>query len=255
MAGDVAPAAGGGDALYARWLRHQRRDAFWKHGSVCEDIGAITCAVLAVGGWADGYTNAVFRLLRTLKGPKLGIVGPWGHKYPHNGVPGPAIGFLTESLRWWDHWLKGKATGIMDEPLLRAYVQDSLPPASHYDQRPGHWAAEPSWPSANIAAERLALDPGRLAAEPGKPVALAINSSQITGAAGGESYLWPRRAGAGAADRPARWTTPGPWSSTGRCWPSRWRSWGRRSSISISPAISRSPPSTPASAMSRRTAG
>ena len=29
-------------------------------------IGAITCAVIAVGGWADGYTNAVFRLLRTI---------------------------------------------------------------------------------------------------------------------------------------------------------------------------------------------
>jgi uncharacterized protein len=171
---------------YANWLRHQRRDGYWKHGSVCEDIGAITCAVMAVGGWADGYTNAVFRLLRTLKSPKLAIVGPWGHKYPHNGVPGPAIGFLTESLRWWDHWLKGKETGIMGEPLLRAYVQESLPPASHYDQRPGHWAAEPAWPSANIAPETLALEPGRLAAKPGKPVPLAISSAQITGAAGGE---------------------------------------------------------------------
>ena len=171
---------------YANWLRHQRRDAYWKHGSVCEDIGAITCAVMAVGGWADGYTNAVFRLLRTLKGPKLGIVGPWGHKYPHNGVPGPAIGFLTESLRWWDHWLKGKETGIMGEPMLRAYVQDSLPPASHYDHRPGHWVAEPAWPSANIAGEKLALEPGRLAAKEGKPVGLTINSAQITGAAGGE---------------------------------------------------------------------
>jgi len=171
---------------YTNWLRHQRRDDYWKHGSVCEDIGAITCAVMAVGGWADGYTNAVFRLLRSLKSPKLGIAGPWGHKYPHNGVPGPAIGFLTESLRWWDHWLKGKETGIMGEPMLRAYVQDSLPPASHYDQRPGHWVAEPAWPSENIAAESLALDPGRLAAKPGKQVALAVSSSQITGAAGGE---------------------------------------------------------------------
>jgi predicted acyl esterase len=36
---------------YAEWLRHQRRDDYWRHGSVAEDIGAITCAVLAVGGW------------------------------------------------------------------------------------------------------------------------------------------------------------------------------------------------------------
>ena len=43
--------------LVEDWLQHQRRDAFWKHGSVCEDYGAITCPVYAVGGWADGYTQ------------------------------------------------------------------------------------------------------------------------------------------------------------------------------------------------------
>src|SRR5262249_37316651 len=39
----------------AIWLAHQRRDAYWKHGSVCDDYAAIQCAVYAVGGWADGY--------------------------------------------------------------------------------------------------------------------------------------------------------------------------------------------------------
>ena len=50
--------------LVADWLRHQRRDDYWKHGSVCEDCGAIDLRrSIAVGGWADGYSNAVFRLL------------------------------------------------------------------------------------------------------------------------------------------------------------------------------------------------
>ena len=31
------------------WFRHQRRDAYWKHGSVCEDYAAIQCPVYAVG--------------------------------------------------------------------------------------------------------------------------------------------------------------------------------------------------------------
>ncbi|WP_031214098.1 CocE/NonD family hydrolase, partial [Mesorhizobium sp. L2C084A000] len=111
------------------WLTHQRRDEFWKQGSVCEDHGAIDCAVFAVGGWADGYSNAVFRLLSKLKGPRRGLIGPWGHKYPHYGVPGPAIGFLQECLRWWDHWLKGEDTGIMREPMLRSWMLDSVEPA------------------------------------------------------------------------------------------------------------------------------
>src|SRR6266481_2938898 len=39
--------------LVAHWLRHQRRDAYWKHGSICEAWGAIARPVYLVGGWAD----------------------------------------------------------------------------------------------------------------------------------------------------------------------------------------------------------
>ncbi len=132
------------------WLSHQRRDAFWKHGSVCEDYGAIECAVYAVGGWADPYRNAIFRLLEGLPGPKKALIGAWSHNYPEDGIPGPAIGFLQESLRWWDYWLKGVDTGIMDEPVVRVWMQESIDPRPYYDERPGRWATEPSWPSPHV---------------------------------------------------------------------------------------------------------
>ena len=144
------------------WLEHQRRDDYWKPASVCEDYGAIRCPVLAVGGWADGYTNAVFRLMEHLEVPRRGLIGPWGHKFPHMGVPGPAIGFLQELVRWWDHWLKGRETGIMDEPMLRVWMQDSLPPDSTSEDRPGRWVGEPSWPSPNIEERHYTLTPHRL---------------------------------------------------------------------------------------------
>ncbi|ABE58467.1 CocE/NonD family hydrolase [Chromohalobacter israelensis] len=144
----------------AKWLQHQRRDAYWKHGSVCEDFSRIRCPVYAVSGWADGYCNAVFRLLAGLDVPRKGLVGPWAHKYPHLGVPGPAIGFLQESLRWWDHWLKGKATGIMDEPMLRVWMQESVPPSARYEARPGRWVSEPCWPSPRIDTRPFRLTSG-----------------------------------------------------------------------------------------------
>ena len=142
------------------WLTHQYRDDYWKHGSVREDYGAIRCPVMAVGGWADGYTNAVFRLLAYLEVPRLGLVGPWGHRYPHIGKPGPAIGFLQEAVRWWDHWLKGRQTGVMDEPMLRVWMQDSVPPYTFYSERPGRWAGEPEWPSSNVRECRYPLTKG-----------------------------------------------------------------------------------------------
>jgi putative CocE/NonD family hydrolase len=139
------------------WLSHQHRDDYWRHGSVCENYSAIRCPVYAVGGWADGYCNAVFRLLEGLLVPRKGLVGPWAHAYPHFGEPGPAIGFLDECLRWWDQWLKGRDTGIMDEPMLRAYMQDPAPPRTWYAERSGRWIAEEAWPSPRIEALAFAL--------------------------------------------------------------------------------------------------
>lgn len=149
------------------WLRHQRRDEYWRHGSVREDYSAVACPVLAVGGWADGYTNAVFRLLEHLDVPRQGLVGPWGHKYPHQGIPGPAIGFLQEILRWFDHWLKGRDTGIEEEPMLRAWMQESVPPTTYYHERPGRWVGERQWPSPAIERRRLPLTPRGLLLEAG----------------------------------------------------------------------------------------
>lgn len=152
-----------------QWTRHQHRDAFWKHGSVCEDFSRIQCPIYAVSGWADGYSNAVFRLLANIDAPTKGLVGPWSHRYPHLGEAGPAIGFLQESLRWWDQWLKGIDTGIMDEPAVRAWMLDSAPPQRQYDVRPGRWVGEPGWPSANIEPQMLHLGDGTLTeAAPGK---------------------------------------------------------------------------------------
>jgi len=139
------------------WLQHQGRDAYWKHGSVCEDYGAIQCPVFAVGGWTDGYTNAIPRLLESLSVPRKGLIGPWAHAYPHFALPGPQIGFLQEMLRWWDYWLKGIDTGVMDEPMLRAWMTNSVRPASRHKVLPGRWIAEPSWPPPEITPWRLYL--------------------------------------------------------------------------------------------------
>ncbi len=140
------------------WLAHQRRDDYWRHGSVCEDYGAIEVPVYAIGGWIDGYTNSVFRLLAGLKGPRKGLIGPWPHTWPMQSIPTPEIGYLQEALRWWDHWLKGIDTGIMDEPMLRVWMEDYVPPQPLLEHQPGRWVAEETWPSPRIAAHALRLD-------------------------------------------------------------------------------------------------
>ncbi|MFD6297508.1 CocE/NonD family hydrolase [Streptomyces sp. NPDC060235] len=140
------------DPFIHTWLAHQTRDAYWRHGSACEDYGSIRAAVLAVGGWHDPYRDTVLRLVENLPPDRVrGLIGPWSHQYPDRGLPpGPAIGFLQETLRWWDHWLKDEDSGALAVPLLRSYVMDAHPPATVYAELPGRWVGDPAWPSPSV---------------------------------------------------------------------------------------------------------
>ena len=188
----------------ALWMEHPWRDGYWRHGSVCEDFAAIHCPVYAIGGWADGYSNAVPRLLAGLTVPRKGLIGPWSHAFPHDAVPGPSIGFLQEALRWWNRWLKGEDDGIMDEPMLRVWMQESVPPRPTYAERPGRWVAETAWPPARNGRVpeplRYRLAPGALVPRPAMAgaapdttdddreaeIELRLSSPLVTGQAAGE---------------------------------------------------------------------
>lgn len=167
------------------WLTHQRRDEYWRHGSVCENYEDITCAVYAIGGWADGYSNAVPRLLAGLTCPRKGLIGPWSHAWPHTAKPGPQIGFAQETLRWWDHWLRERDTGIMAEPVYRVWMQEFTAPAAFHEQRPGRWVAEETWPSPRISTRAFYLGRGSLLDQPETNAVLSHRSPQTVGACAG----------------------------------------------------------------------
>src|SRR5205823_11081044 len=136
-----------------------------------------------LGGWLLQRGRApARRSKRAPQGPDRSLVAP----YPHNGLPGPAIGFLQEALRWWDHWLKGIDTGIMDEPMFRVWMQDSVRPEPQYQIRPGRWIAEPSWPSPRIESLSLTVNPrGSLVKTGATERRLEILSPPMTGLASG----------------------------------------------------------------------
>ena len=176
--------------------------------------------------WGAGLTvipNAIFRMMQNLAGPRKGLIGPWGHKYPHYAMPGPRIGFLQECLRWWDQHLKGIDTGIMAEPMLRAWMQDPAPPAPMHDTRPGRWVAEERWPSAGVRARAVWVGAGgtdpRCRLWRGRGVVARYGRFFV----GGLVWLWID------ANR-AAWTK-GPksllrWSLTANPLANHWKFWG-----------------------------
>ena len=154
--------------------------------SVAEDFGRIACPVMLAAGWADpAFADAMLRTLAGLSVPRRAIVGPWGHRYPHFGIPGPAIGYLQETLRWLDHWLKGRDTGIMREPLLRAWLPRGFSVAPTPEDRPGRWIGLDHWPPPN-ASETYWFGERRSASSPGAEIERAIPVALTVGLCGGE---------------------------------------------------------------------
>jgi hypothetical protein len=144
------------------WTSHQNYDAYWKRGSVATDYAAITCPVYVVDGWGDPYENVIGELLENLKVPRKGLIGPWGHIFPNLATP-LGLEWQYEEVRWWQQWLAGADTGIMDEPMLRAYMMYKADPEAFPDEVPGRWVAEQKWPSPRIESKSLYFDAaGRL---------------------------------------------------------------------------------------------
>lgn len=123
------------------WLRCQRDGPVYDALSKAKDPSALKVPVLAIGGWADLYKNTVLRLCEAPSGTVKGIVGPWAHGYPHITPPGPGIDFLSECIRWWDKWLRGRETGVEDDPALRYFVHTDRTAGKPEEGAQGRWDA------------------------------------------------------------------------------------------------------------------
>lgn len=165
--------------ILSTWLHHQRFDAYWQRGSIALDYAAIRCPVYLVDGWQDTYSNPVGRLLERLSVPRKGLIGPWGHTYPYLAQP-MGLDWAHEEVRWWEQWLKGVDTGIMREPMFRAFMPYATARESLPAPIPGRWIAEQQWPPATLAGLWY-LNEGGLSNERGPSRTLTYRAREIVG--------------------------------------------------------------------------
>ncbi len=172
--------------LIETWLSHQRRDDFWRHGSICEDFSALDAPALVIAGTADGYRNTPWLALAGLGAPNQAITGPWIHKYPHFARPRPCIDFLGEAVNWWRRWLSVAEAGSEDQPVHRLYLSEAVRPGVWRDSEPGRWVA---LDGASGAPLRLHLTgDGRLARSASPDSDVTVHTRQDCGADGGEYF-------------------------------------------------------------------
>ena len=138
---------------YRDWCEHTTYDDYWKAINTEEKLCEIDAPIVQQGAWYDPYTAATLRTFskmrevgyseRARSNQKVYII-PWTHHLPEGSRlgdldfgPNGLVDLKQEDLRWFDFWLKGIDTGIMDEPPVRLFVMGE-----------NVWRFENEWPLA-----------------------------------------------------------------------------------------------------------
>ena len=180
------------------WLplykRQSRAGPFWERTAPIRHLDNIRIPTFLIGGLLDGYRDSVPRMLAGMKSaPVKAIMGPWSHAWPNNSYPEPSIEWRHEAVRWFDHWLKGIDTGIMQEPRFALYVRHSHPPLQDIAAVPGEWRWEEGWPIARARTQTLYPRADRTLAG-GKPPARAgihnLDYVPTAGVEAGGPVMW-----------------------------------------------------------------
>ena len=143
-------------------LGPQTVDAFSPSAYV-DRIRASGAAMLSISGWFDAaYPHAAIKRQRALGGGHL-VIGPWNHGLTMNASPHAAARAVrfdldAELLRFFDHHLLGRATGLEREARVRYYVMGATGAET--------WREAAAWPPPAATPHRLHLGPSTLAPTP-----------------------------------------------------------------------------------------
>ena len=138
-------------------LSHQLDGPYWRSRSLPPDYERIRCPIYLVTGWADWYPSTYLRAFGQLQVPKRILVGPWEHRWPNVGRPGPRIDGYHDFGRWFDRWLNRFENGIDREPPVIVFVQSHKRPDRFCTQAAGDWRSETEWPLRRVVSTRMYL--------------------------------------------------------------------------------------------------
>jgi putative CocE/NonD family hydrolase len=173
------------------YKKQQRDGEFWDRASSRDKYDRIRIPSFHIGGWYDGYRDSLPRMLQNVEAPVKALIGPWSHAWPNQPYPKPGMEWRHEAVRWFDYWLKGKDTGIMDEPRFAVYVREWHPPGPYLEQVAGYWRWEDGWPIERIDKRRLyAQHDHTLSGSPSSEAVHELRYTPTIGMEGGGPVQW-----------------------------------------------------------------
>ena len=120
----------GGNPVLLEILLNPLFNDYWRERVVDFDKGCSVPAYLG-GDWGmfGLHLPGDLRAWEHWNGPKRMTLGPPIY------LDRPCYQYAYESLRWFDHWLKGIDTGMMDEPPVQVFIEGT-----------GEWRTSHEWP-------------------------------------------------------------------------------------------------------------
>ena len=119
----------GTNALVVDVLLNPFDGEFWHERSAHDANATVPAYLGACWGNYGLHLPGAFTAWKDWNGPKKMVIGPGIY------LDRPLYQYQDESLRWFDYWLKGIDTGVMDEPPIRCFI----PPT-------GEWKILNDWP-------------------------------------------------------------------------------------------------------------
>jgi uncharacterized protein len=132
------------DLWRAAIVEHPFRDAWWEDRNIYPLLDRVEIPVYLGCDWQNvplhlPHTFKALEALTRSSHVQVALLGEHGLAWPWESLH-------LEALAWFDHWLKGADTGILDGPRLRYVVP----------QTEG-WRTSSAWPPADTHHERFTL--------------------------------------------------------------------------------------------------
>ncbi|MEP6778709.1 MAG: CocE/NonD family hydrolase, partial [Gemmatimonadaceae bacterium] len=155
------------EGWYFDFFEHADYDAFWKDPMLAWDEhypATSDIPMIQIGGWYDIFLAGTFESFTALrkikKSPQRLLVGPWTHSGNNRPYAGDVsfgesaaiVDFATDfHVRWFDHYLKGKSSGVEKDAAVRIFVMGTGDGHRDADGRlfhGGYWRNSDTWPLA-----------------------------------------------------------------------------------------------------------
>jgi predicted acyl esterase len=135
-----------GDLWRAVAVEHPTRDEFWDERTVRPLLADVDIPVYLAADWSNvavhlPSTIAAWKELQDKPNVRLSLLQPGGFDWPWESMH-------DEVLAWFDQWLKGRETGIMDGPPIRYQLVGT-----------DGWRTSQTWPPAEAALTPFPLGP------------------------------------------------------------------------------------------------